>query len=93
MSAIRDARHITTAEDDAARRIARWLAAVVVILTAYSCVADIPERQVVMSREAFEKRLQDERIKAARAALDAKECLPGDEFRYPPRALKRFAQK
>ena len=90
MSAIRDARHITTAEDTAARRIAHGLLAVIAVLTAYSCVSDIPARRVVsdtvtLPRAELERRLQDARIDAARQAFAAKECRAFDEFKYPPR--------
>lgn len=50
------------------------LVAVIALLTAYSLVADQPERMVVMSRADFERRIAAERIAAARQTLEAMEC-------------------
>lgn len=91
MSAIRDARHITTREDGVAHRIARGLVCVIVLLAAYSCTADEPARKVVMSRAEFDRAIAQARMDAAREAMAAKECWPGDEFKYPPRGKKHGA--
>lgn len=99
MSAIRDARHITTRHDDLSNRIARGLVCAAALLSAYSCVSDIPERRVfseptvTMPRAEYQRAIAQARIDAAREALAAKECHPGDEFRFPPRALRRYAPK
>lgn len=50
------------------------LVALIALLTAYSLVADAPERMVLMSRAQFEQRITEARIAAAREALDAMEC-------------------
>jgi hypothetical protein len=69
MTGLRDAKHITTREDDAARGIAWALVAVIALLTAYSCTSDVPARQVVMSRAEFERVVAQARMDAAREAL------------------------
>lgn len=91
MSALRDAKRITTRADEAAHDLAWALVFIIVLLTAYSCVADEPRREVVMSRAEFNRAIAQARIDAAREALAAKECWPGDEFRFPPR--KKAAAK
>jgi hypothetical protein len=97
VSAIRDARHITTREDGVAHRIAFGLVCVIALLSAYSCVSDIPERRVfseptvTMPRAEYQRAIAQARIDAAREAMAAKECWPGDEFKYPPRGKKHGA--
>jgi hypothetical protein len=51
------------------------LVAVIVVLTAYSMVSDTPERQVVITtRAAIDKQIAEQRIAAAREAMEAREC-------------------
>lgn len=54
--------------------IGRALVALIFVLTAYSLVADAPDRLVIMSRSTFEARIAAERIAAARETLDIMEC-------------------
>lgn len=91
MSAIRDARHIATREDSAARGLAWALVAVIALLTAYSCTSDEPARRVVLTPAEYQRVIAQARIDAAREALAAKECWPGDEFKFPPRGKKHGA--
>lgn len=54
--------------------LCRALVAIIAVLTAYSLVADAPDRLVIMSRADFERRIAAERIAAARQTLEAMEC-------------------
>lgn len=51
------------------------LVAFIAVLLAYSLVADVSDRVVVMSRDTFEATIQQERIQAAREAMEARECI------------------
>lgn len=52
-------------------RIAAIAAVGIGVGTGYGLVVDEPDRMVVMSRAEFEKRIADERIQAARLAIEA----------------------
>ena len=73
------------------RALCRVMIAIIVIGTAYGLVTDEPDRMVVMSRATFERRIADERIEAARLAMDAVRPLvcPDPQWRdlFPPRRL------
>jgi hypothetical protein len=51
------------------------LIAIAVIGTSYGLVADKADRMVVMSRAEFERQIAEQRIQAARQAMDARECM------------------
>jgi len=57
------------------KRVCQVLIAIAVIGTAYGLVADEADRVVVMSRAEFERQIAQQRIQAAREAMDARECM------------------
>ena len=63
------------------------LCAVIVLLLAYSVVSDIPDRVVVMSRSEFDRHIVEQRIQAAKEAMEARECVGNwrDLFRPTPK--------
>lgn len=69
------------------------LVAIIALGTAWGLVADEPDRravtvhteQITMTRQQLADLITAARIAAAREAFDAKECRPGDEFKFPPR--------
>ena len=57
------------------KHICQVLIAVALVGTAYGLVADEADRVVVMSRAQFEREIAEQRIQAAKEAMEARECL------------------